>query len=73
MRQGSLDLAESSALSLQRDKLVRQIAHIKVLQHYIADFSTRSCAAYFQGKTEESLRILYLKDDVRIKKNYYFL
>jgi hypothetical protein len=32
----------------------------------------RSCAAFFQGDIEESLKILYLKDDPVMRKRNYF-
>jgi len=36
------------------------------------EFSMRSCAAFFQGDIEESLKILYLKDDPVMRKRNYF-
>lgn len=63
---------DCSALVLKMSKLLNQIDHIRVLKHYIGNYSTRSCAAFFQGNTEESLKILYLKDDAEMKKKYYF-
>ena len=33
----------------------------------------RSCAAFFQGEIEESLKILYLKNDPVMRKKYYYL
>lgn len=32
----------------------------------------RSCEAFFSGNTDESLRILYMKDDPVMRKKYYF-
>jgi wobble nucleotide-excising tRNase len=49
-----------------------KINHIRVVIHEIEDYSVRSCRAFFSGNTEESLRILYLKDDPVMRKKYYF-
>ena len=55
-----------------KDFLDMKINHIKVVIHEIEDYSMRSCKAFFEGNTEESLRILYLKDDPVMRKKYYF-
>lgn len=52
--------------------LEMKINHIKVVIHEIEDYSIRSCRAFFSGNTEESLRILYMKDDPVMRKKYYF-
>jgi len=49
-----------------------KMSHIRVVIHEIEDFSIRSCKAFFSGNTEESLRILYMKDDPVMRKKYYF-
>ena len=49
-----------------------KMSHIRVVIHEIEDFSIRSCKAFFSGETEESLRILYIKDDPVMRKKYYF-
>lgn len=59
-------------LILKRNEIEMKISHIKVVIHEIEDFSVRSCRAFFSGNTEESLRILYLKDDPVMRKKYYF-
>jgi len=59
-------------LALKKLKLLKQIDHIQVIKNEIGNYSTQSCAAFFQGNTEESLRILYLKNDLVMKKKYYF-
>ena len=38
----------------------------------IENYSMRSCRAFFQGEIEESLKILYLKNDPVMRKKYYF-
>ncbi len=56
----------------KRKDLEKKISHISVVIHEIEDFSVRSCRAFFSGNTEESLRILYMKDDAVMRKKYYF-
>ena len=56
----------------KRTSLEMKINHIRVVIHEIEDYSVRSCKAFFSGNTEESLRILYLKDDPVMRKKYYF-
>ena len=38
----------------------------------IEDYSVKSCRAYFNNEIEESLRILYTKNDPVMRKKYYF-
>ena len=57
---------------MKRNGLEMKMNHIRVVIHEIEDYSVRSCKAFFSGNTEESLRILYLKDDPVMKKKYYF-
>jgi hypothetical protein len=49
-----------------------KMSHIRVVIHEIEDFSIRSCRAFFSVNTEESLRVLYMKDDPVMRKKYYF-
>lgn len=56
----------------KKNLLEMKINHIRVVIHEIEDYSVRSCKAFFSGNTEESLRILYLKDDPVMRKKYYF-
>lgn len=57
---------------LKKQGLEMKMNHIRVVIHEIEDYSVRSCKAFFSGNTEESLRILYLKDDPVMRKKYYF-
>jgi hypothetical protein len=63
---------EKRKLKLKEGKLVKQINHINVVIHEIRDYSMRSCRAFFQEGIEQSLRILYLKNDPVMRKKYYF-
>ena len=56
----------------KKNLLEMKMNHIRVVIHEIEDYSVRSCKAFFSGNTEESLRILYLKDDPVMRKKYYF-
>jgi len=59
-------------LVVKRQALENKINHINVVMHEIEAYSVRSCRAFFSVNTEESLRILYLKDDPVMRKKYYF-
>ena len=62
----------SKELVAKKHGLEMKMNHIRVVIHEIEDYSVRSCKAFFSGNTEESLRILYLKDDPVMRKKYYF-
>lgn len=64
--------ADPSEMLARRAKLEKQIEHIEVIKYEIGNYSVRSCAAFFQGNIEESLRVLYLKDDPVMRKKSYF-
>lgn len=65
--------AERTQIAERRCRLLKQMEHIKVVKYEIEDYSVRSCAAFFQGELEESLKILYLKNDPVMRKKYYYL
>ena len=60
------------SLKAKEGKLLKQIDHIKVVMLEVECYSVRSCKAFFQGEIEESLKILYLKNDPVMRKKYYF-
>ena len=64
---------ECAQMQERRTRLLKQMEHIKVVKKEIEDYSVRSCAAFFQGEIEESLKILYLKSDPVMRKKYYYL
>ena len=66
------DTNKSRDLANKKHNLEKKISHLHVVIHEIEDYSVRSCRAFFSGNTEESLRILYLKDDPVMRKKYYF-
>jgi hypothetical protein len=63
---------EVGNLKLKEASLENQIEHIKVVKFEIENYSIRSCRSFFQGEIEESLKILYLKNDPVMRKKYYF-
>lgn len=63
---------QGGRLRAREGSLEGQIEHIRVVKFEIGDYSVRSCTAFFAGALEESLRILYLKNDPVMRKKYYF-
>lgn len=72
MRELEARKLDISALLAKKVKLERQIGHIEVIKHEIDNYSLRACTAFFSNNLEESLRILYLKDDPVMRKRSYF-
>lgn len=65
-----MQASRGNTFELEKKKLwlEKQISHIEVVIYEIKEFSMRSCATFFQGDIEESLKILYLKDDPVMRK-----
>lgn len=63
---------DPTQLVKEKSGIQSQINHIYVVISEIAEFSINSCRAFFEGRLEDSLKILYMKDDKEMKKKYYY-